>query len=329
GLHSSLKMLLSSTTKIPWSWYFTIYFLCIVSEKCYVQASDEEIIDALKTFLGEKLTEMDSRIDSKLSHIHSRMNSVDDTLSSIKADLTLVGGTVQSIDSEMMGLGGRSSENHMATRKLTIMQEKLFTEVNNVRENMTEGLNTLRESITEELNTLSEHVESLILDDINSSIVNITEKLAKDHTTTKKCISMQEKLFTEIHNLEQHMTEELINVTSTVKSSIIEELNTNSINMTTMIKLNSKDINSSFQDTLKSPLNTLAENISTILDIMDTNRIDSENFYSCSNTSLNNLLQETTSSEPLQLDLERNISSNLDDLEGKINASHNILLESI
>ncbi|CAL4108039.1 unnamed protein product, partial [Meganyctiphanes norvegica] len=148
-----------------------------------------------------------------------------------------------------------------------ITTQKITTEVRNMRENMTEELITLkkhfesffieelnstmvnistelvkghittqeintdvhniRENVTEELNTLSNRVESLIIDDLNSKIVNITEKLAKDHTTTKKCISMQEKLFTELDNFGEYMTEELINVTSTVKSSIIKELNTN------------------------------------------------------------------------------------------------------
>ncbi|CAL4115682.1 unnamed protein product, partial [Meganyctiphanes norvegica] len=105
---------------------------------------------------------------------------------------------------------------------------------------------SMTKNMSEELNTLSNNVESLIIDDLNSNIVNITEKLAKDHTTTKKCISMQEKLFTEFHN-----------VSSTVKSSIIKELNTNTIDISTKIlnymnasdtnllnsiKLNNKDI---------------------------------------------------------------------------------------
>ncbi|CAL4102326.1 unnamed protein product, partial [Meganyctiphanes norvegica] len=100
--------------------------------------------------------------------------------------------------------------------KVHITTQKLNNEVRYLTENM-----------SEELNTLSNHVESLIIDDLNSNIVNITEKLAKDHTTTKKCISMQEKLFTEFRDMEDYMADGLINVTTTVKSSIIKELNTN------------------------------------------------------------------------------------------------------
>ncbi|CAL4108968.1 unnamed protein product [Meganyctiphanes norvegica] len=123
--------------------------------------------------------------------------------------------------------------------KLSIIQTKL-EELNSTMVNISTDLNTevcnMRENITEELNTLSNHVESLIIDDLNSNIVNITEKLAKDHTTTKKCITMQEKLFTEIRDMEDYMADGLINVTSTVKSSIIKELNTNIINISTQIE---------------------------------------------------------------------------------------------
>ncbi|CAL4169872.1 unnamed protein product, partial [Meganyctiphanes norvegica] len=305
-----------STTKIPYSWYSTILFLCIVSQKCHVEACNEEIKDALqefRTFLEKRLNQMDSKWS--------------DTLSTIKEDLVLVKGTVHSIDSTIGGLEGRSSENHLATRNLTIVQGKLFTEVRNVRENMTQELNTfknhfesilteevtptmanisidlvkghiatqklntevrnmrenmteelnilsnhvdsliieevtptmanisidmvkghiatqklntevrnMRENMTEELNNLSNHVDSLIIEELNSSIVNITEKLTKDHTTTKKCISMQEKIFTELYDMGEHLTEGLINVTSTVNSSIIEELKTNSINIANLLQ---------------------------------------------------------------------------------------------
>ncbi|CAL4125560.1 unnamed protein product [Meganyctiphanes norvegica] len=379
-----------STTKITWSWYSTIYLLCIFSQTCYAQACNEDIKDALqefRTFIGDKLNTFELR-----------MNNVDDTLTKIKTDLELVGGTVQSIDSETSTLGGRSSQ---ATITLTKMQEKLFTEVHDVRENMTEQFNNLknhfesflieelnstmvnistdlvkghmttqqlntevhdvreniteelgnlknhfesflieelnstmvnistdlvkghittqklntevsimRENITEELNTLSNHVESLILDDLNSNIVNITDKLAKDHTTTKKCISMQEKLFTEFRSLGDYMNEEFINVTSTVKSSLSEEL----INVTSIVK-----------SSIIKELNTNSINISTMI-ASDINLLVS---IKQNTKDIKKLLQDTQASKSLQLDFEVNITQKMDDMETKMIASDQNLSKRI
>ncbi|CAL4066047.1 unnamed protein product [Meganyctiphanes norvegica] len=324
-----------STTKISWLWYSAIYFLFIVSHSYCVQACNEDIKDALqefRTFFGNKFNDLDTKLTNMNSDMNWRLNSVDNTLTQIKTDLALVGGTVNSIDSEMMGLGGRSSENHVATKKLTIMQGKLFTEVNNVRENMTEELNTLkkhfesflieelnstmvnistdlvkghmttqklntevhnlknhfesflieelnssmvnistdlvkghittqnlntevrsmRENITEELNILSNHVESLIIDNLNSNIVNITEKLSKDHTTTKKCISMQEKMFTEFYN---------------ISTKIENYMNASDNNLLNNIKLNNEAINSHLVDAREVNDNVLSAIIVNQLEI--------------------------------------------------------------
>ncbi|CAL4175839.1 unnamed protein product, partial [Meganyctiphanes norvegica] len=100
--------------------------------------------------------------------------------------------------------------------------------------------------------------------------VNITEKLAKDQATTKKCISMQEKMFIEFYDMGEYVTEGLINVTSTVKSSIIEEINTKIINISAMInasdsilldyvKLNNKDIKN-LQETTVEEIQTTINN---------------------------------------------------------------------
>ncbi|CAL4102324.1 unnamed protein product, partial [Meganyctiphanes norvegica] len=249
-------MCYKSTTKIFWSWYSILLFLCIFSQKHYVHASNEEIKDAiqeLKTFFGEQM-----------AHMNSRMNRVDDTLSNIKADLTLLGGTVHSIDSEIMGLGGRSSENHIATKRLTKMQGKLLTEVNNVRENVTEEINNLKnnfesilidelnstmfnistdlekghittqklntevrrikENMTEEINTLKNHFESILIDELNSTMFNISTDLEKGHITTQK-------LNTEVRNLKENITEELTNISNHVESLTIDELKSNIVNI--------------------------------------------------------------------------------------------------
>ncbi|CAL4140196.1 unnamed protein product [Meganyctiphanes norvegica] len=273
-----------SATKIPWTWYSTIYFLCIVSHSCYVKASNEDIKDALqefRTFIGEKLDGFESRMNSfndTLAMVDTRFSNIDNTFSRIDNKVSIMqdmvdkrfsnidntfNDTLTMVDKRFSNIDNTFSR---IDNKVSIMQAKLDelnSTVVNISTDLVKGHIYMRENITEELNTLSNHVESLIIDDLNSNIVNITEKLAKDHTTTKKCITMQEKLFTEFRDMEDYMADGLINVTTAVKSSIIKELNTNIINISTQIedleehmnasdtnllnyiKLNNKAINSS------------------------------------------------------------------------------------
>ncbi|CAL4149302.1 unnamed protein product, partial [Meganyctiphanes norvegica] len=93
--------------------------------------------------------------------------------------------------------------------------------------------------------------------------------------------------FSEFVNMGEFVTEGLINVTSTVKSSMIEELNTNIINISTMInasdiillnhiKLNNKDINN-FQETTVEEIQTAINNSQdSLLEEMKTSIGDSQ-----------------------------------------------------
>ncbi|CAL4126159.1 unnamed protein product, partial [Meganyctiphanes norvegica] len=253
----AVNMGYKSATKIPWTWYSTIYFLCIVSHSYSVKASNEDIKDALqefRTFIGEKLDGFESRMNifnDTLTMVDTRFSNIDNTFSRIDNKVSIMQAMVDkrfsNIDNtfnETLTMVDRRFSNIDNTfsridNKVSIMQAKL-EELNstmvNISTDLVKGHIYMSENITEELNNLSNHVEALIIDDLKSNIVNITEQLAKDHTTTKKCITMQEKLFTEFRDMEDYMADELINVTTTVKSSIIKELNTNIINISTQIE---------------------------------------------------------------------------------------------
>ncbi|CAL4067390.1 unnamed protein product [Meganyctiphanes norvegica] len=291
---------------MAWLWRGIIVLLGLLSQTVYVRSCDadckDDLIQRIDNLLDKKMDlmklEMETKFQNVLETQHNlQMDQISNTITTTQAALTR---DLQSVNTRVQ----KYEQNFEELKTLN------FFIISQITDHLAQDRATQNPSASPSVNDLNDPINDLktltresnvILNDIRESIEDCKNA---SNTTAQQLNDIRESI------------EDCKDASNTTT----QQLN---------------DIRESIED-CKGTSNTTTQQLNYFwenMEEMNQNRMevdnDTMNSMQMLSNEVENVIQETTSLEPRLLDLERNITSQLIDLEDKMKESDNMLLKSI